>query len=728
MFTKKELPILSFITPNYNDGNTIEKMVASIADQDYPNIEHIIVDDGSTDNSKEVLKKLEKKYPKLRVIYLDKNEGACIARNLGAKEAKGKYLSFLPADATLYPGMARVWVETLEANPEYDFVYGGYKFVDEEGHEVFSYMSDAFDPYFLKISNYIDGSFPLKKELFDKMGGWDPNIKSLQDWDLWLNAVIRHNAKGLFSQQIFFETTMPHPGGLSDDSHRNWIERTSTIKKKYGIIQPKICVTGPGASFHAKNVAKLLGADYLPNPAFKPNKYEMIYIIGFFGNIREVLRNTNALRVLHWIGSDILALQRATPEVREQTIAWLDNNIDVHLAEIEATQKELADMGIKSKVVPFPPKTMNEPKPLPEKFAIASYLPFNNSAFYYPDFIYAVAKEMPDVNFYCFGDASKMDKNENVEHLGVCNPEEIQDTINKTSLILRLTPHDGLPLSVIEWITAGRHAITTIDIPYSNQFVFENYKGKDKPTDEQINKVIESNKKRLVKLINSLKNKPVDSKAAGFYKDLCSEEKFNKNIKGLLEIDLNNWWNNIAPLWPRMESNQEDTSDIGKIIKEVKLLKPKTVIDLGCGTGRWGDLLPVDNYTGLDFSKELITLAKKDHPDKNFIVSDIKNYVPEKKYDIAFSFASLLHIKPEEMEGYAKALSKIAKKAVFVEPQQEAATGEERVVHPEIIKMQKQSDFIFNVKYTWIHDYMKYFKVEKVISMSNGRKMFIINL
>ena len=125
-FKKKELPMLSVITPNFNDGATIEKQVDSIMSQDWDNIEQIIVDDGSTDGSKEILEKLENKYDKLKVLYLDKNQGACVARNLGASHAKGKYLSFLPADAVLYPGVARTWVTFLEENPDYDFLYGRY--------------------------------------------------------------------------------------------------------------------------------------------------------------------------------------------------------------------------------------------------------------------------------------------------------------------------------------------------------------------------------------------------------------------------------------------------------------------------------------------------------------------------------------------------------------------------------------------------------------------------
>jgi len=721
------LPLISFITPNFNDGKTIARQVDSIMDQDYPSIEQIIVDDGSTDDSKKVLEALKKKYPKLRVIYLGKNKGACEARNIGAEEATGKYLSFLPADAKLYPGVARIWVEELEKHPEYDFLYGGYKFTDENYHEAFSYMADDFDPYFLKITNYIDGSFPLKKSLFDKMGGWDTQIKSLQDWDLWLNAVINHNAKGLFRKEVFFETTLPHAGGLSDDSHRNWLARTTQIKKKYNIPISKICVTGPGAAFHAKNVAKILGADYLPVPSFKPHNYEMIYVIGFFGEVARAFWNTNAMRVVHWIGSDILQLQQASPEQREKVVQWIDNNVDINLCEMEATQKELAEIGIKARMVPFPPQKIYKTIPLPEKKAVAVYLPYMNKQFYYPDFIYNIAKKMPDVDFHSFGDPMMRGLKENVTYHGIIGEKEKDELIKKTSLILRLTPHDGLPLSVIEWITAGRNAITTVMMPHAMNFKIKAYDGKKKPTKARVDKVVKENEVRLINLINSALKNELNANGSEYYHKLCEPSVFSKTIHNFMNVDIKKWWDEMSDLWPSVEQGQESTEDIIKVIKEVKELNPKNVVDLGCGTGRWKGLLPVTDYTGVDISADLIKVAKTNYPKGKFIVTNMKDV--NTKFDMAFTFATWLHIKPEEIKKYVKAIKKIAKRAIFIEPVRDASSlVQERTLHPEIIKKQKDSDFIFNIKHTWNHDYLRHFKVTKVIKLSNNREMYIIDL
>ena len=90
---------ISFIMPCHNDGNSIEKAITSIRDQDLPDIEMIVVNDGSTDESKTVLEALKEKGMIDHLIHFEQNRGACVARNEGAKLATGKYFSFLPADA-----------------------------------------------------------------------------------------------------------------------------------------------------------------------------------------------------------------------------------------------------------------------------------------------------------------------------------------------------------------------------------------------------------------------------------------------------------------------------------------------------------------------------------------------------------------------------------------------------------------------------------------------------
>ncbi len=394
-------------------------------------------------------------------------------------------MSFLPADAFLYPGNARVWVQTLDEHPEADFLYGGYAFVKEGtlsqfgGEKVMDYKSEPFDPYLLETKNYIDGSFPMKREIFDKIGGWDPEIKSLQDWDFWLRAV-KAGYNGLYFNDIFFETEYPHPGGLSFDSANNWLERTKAIKKKLGIPFRKYCVASLGAAFHAKNIAKILDADFQEMPSFKPHEYEAIYVIGFypqFGDLqgsiflnqegRPDLGYTAAKKIIHFVGSDILQFRYLSYQQLELYRQFFKNNVDVLLTEDEFTQKEMRELGIETEVLPLPPKTLCNIVPLPKEFSVGVYMPSVNKELYQPELMKKIASLMPGVKFKFFGDPYEVKTEGNIQYLGYLHPKEVDDLIKTTSCLLRFPQHDGLSLTSLEFIMAGRQVVSSTPVKHS---------------------------------------------------------------------------------------------------------------------------------------------------------------------------------------------------------------------------------------------------------------------
>lgn len=732
-------PLFSFCTPVYNDGDTVGKMIESIIDQDYPNIEHILVNDGSKDNTKKVLDEYAKIYPeRVKVIHFSTNKGACEARNVAAKKAKGKYISFLPADAKIYPGVVRDWVNRLEENPDYDFLYGGYSFTDDGGNRVQDYISEDFDPYMLEVTNYIDGSFPLKKTLFDKMGGWDSSVKSLQDWDFWLNAVKKCGAKGLYVPDLFFETTLPHPGGLSFDSANNWLERTGYIKKKYGIREREICVASYGAPFHGKNVAKILDADYKGMPSFKPHNYKMLYLVGGYyqqyPNIVEGFKRHDGLRVLHWIGSDIYMLQQMKYDPSPVAgislvnfLNYLSNNIDVHLCEFEQTQKELKEFGINARVVPLPPAKLYDVSPLPNKFTVAVYLPYINKNFYLADLCMEIAKEMPDIDFKIFGDPTLMGKKDNIEHVGKIEPDKMEEFIKSCSAILRLVPHDGLPLSVCEFITAGRNAITNTPMLH---VVRPETLGKED----------------IKKAILKCRELPENKEGSKYYKEYLDHNKFKKTLYGFMEYNPKEYWENRSNSWnlltgdKKIYENEQESEILNFIDECIKEVKPNNVIDLGCGNANWLLWLKdrCKNYTGVEISESLIKVCKEKYPNDTFIQSDILdlghyfNYDVYNEYfepfDLLFTFTTLLHIKPDKFEEVARYLKKLGKYAIFIEPivKYDKNTITNRILPPFVVKEQMENQkIIHGVESSFVHDYRKYFKILKEKKIGQRLAMFI---
>jgi glycosyltransferase involved in cell wall biosynthesis len=468
--------LFSIVTPVYAKAwQTFPKFFQALAEQQYKSFEVIIAFDGPNKKGEKELEKIRQKYPKM-VIKQTVNEwaGAPAARNHGAKRADGDYLTFLDPDVYLYSDTLRYWADQLEANPWADVVWGLYDIVVENqripiGGSV--PKDNAGRPIYwaFRFSNYCSGAFPIRRGAFV---GWDESVKSLQDWDMWVRMLKADNFEGknfLFCDRSFFMTENVREGGISHDSHTHWLERVKYIKEKNGIPLSDTVVTSLGAPFHGVNAAKQLGADYLPDPWYKPNEYRKLYLLGFYAaGIENHLRvmagpaERSIKRLIHWIGTDIYQLQHSLSVATFNELKQvMKRDRWVNLTEAPHTYLELRDLGLKTKVVPIPPSQLFAPLPLPKDFTVAIYEnPYNKM--YHEDLMKIIVRSMPDVQFLFFGDDTKKgQKGRNYEHLGWV---EIEGVLKLSSCNLRVTQHDGLPLTPLQFLTAGRQVVTNVPL------------------------------------------------------------------------------------------------------------------------------------------------------------------------------------------------------------------------------------------------------------------------
>jgi glycosyltransferase involved in cell wall biosynthesis len=127
-----KFPLVSIIVPCYNHDEFIEKTIDSIISQDYPHFELIVIDDGSSDNSPQLLHQLQQKYK--FILECNKNQGVSKTLNRGFRDlANGKYLTFCASDDYWLPGKLSKQVKFLEENSQYAMVYGKSKFIDHKG-------------------------------------------------------------------------------------------------------------------------------------------------------------------------------------------------------------------------------------------------------------------------------------------------------------------------------------------------------------------------------------------------------------------------------------------------------------------------------------------------------------------------------------------------------------------------------------------------------------------
>lgn len=181
---------ISVIIPTYNRSNTIERAIRSVLEQTYSNLEVIVVDDGSTDNTEEVVKAIHDD----RIRYYKKeNDGAGAARNEGVKYATAEVIAFHDSDDSWRENKLEKQMRYWEEHPEFSMVYCGYELhrEDEDSIKVpYDTVHGKLEGeifFDLLIRNYIGApTMLMRKSHFISVGGFDGSLRSLEDWEFVL--------------------------------------------------------------------------------------------------------------------------------------------------------------------------------------------------------------------------------------------------------------------------------------------------------------------------------------------------------------------------------------------------------------------------------------------------------------------------------------------------------------------------------------------------------------
>jgi glycosyltransferase involved in cell wall biosynthesis len=184
-------PRVSVIIPTYNRARIIEEAVDSVLAQDYKGFELIVVDDGSTDNTSEVLARYE---DDIRMIF-QMNKGVSAARNRGIAEAAGKLIAFLDSDDLWLPQKLSTQVEFFRQRPdalicqtEEVWVRNGVRVNPKQRHKKPSGM--IFKPS-LELCLVSPSAVMIRRELLDTVGNFDETLPACEDYDLWLRISCR---------------------------------------------------------------------------------------------------------------------------------------------------------------------------------------------------------------------------------------------------------------------------------------------------------------------------------------------------------------------------------------------------------------------------------------------------------------------------------------------------------------------------------------------------------
>lgn len=210
------MPTVSVIIPSYNHEKFVAEAIQSVLDQTYQDFEIIITDDGSSDQTVNLIKQF--KDPRIQLFCFEKNQGACIAANNCLKHAKGKYIAMLSSDDVFLPEKLAKQVAYLQSHSDCAAVFSEAHIIQENGDDfkggrhfythIFSQKNKSryewLNYFFYQGNCLCHPSVLIRKECYDQVGVYDSRLAQLPDFDMWIRLCLAYEIHILPEQLIKF--------------------------------------------------------------------------------------------------------------------------------------------------------------------------------------------------------------------------------------------------------------------------------------------------------------------------------------------------------------------------------------------------------------------------------------------------------------------------------------------------------------------------------------------
>ena len=234
-------PKFSVVVPLYNKCHYIARAIQSVLDQTYDNFELIVVDDGSTDGSAEIVKR----FGDSRIRMLEQaNSGASGARNSGIKCSRGEWIAFLDADDIWMPENLSSHVEILKQHPEINWSAGSFVRRYPGGRVEYPVMPASLaeridDGVFRNALSLISNALictctvVIRKEVFSTIGYFDPEFETAEDLDMWMRLWMKYRDVG-YADKVIMEYMQEIPYSLTEtriESNDNRVSHALFVRK-----------------------------------------------------------------------------------------------------------------------------------------------------------------------------------------------------------------------------------------------------------------------------------------------------------------------------------------------------------------------------------------------------------------------------------------------------------------------------------------------------------------
>ncbi|HEY9698665.1 MAG TPA: glycosyltransferase family 2 protein [Trichocoleus sp.] len=202
-----QLPRISIITPSYNQGHFIEETICSVLQQNYPNLEYIVIDGGSTDNTVDIIKRYESQ---ISYWVSEPDRGQTHAINKGLKRATGEILAYINSDDYYLPGTLHAVAEYFRNYPEIDLLHGRCCYVDAHGESIgeqfgnihtFEEIIDLWSIWWRK-QQFVQPEVFWTRRISDRVGAFNESLYFVMDYEYWSRILQAGGTVGRLDRQL----------------------------------------------------------------------------------------------------------------------------------------------------------------------------------------------------------------------------------------------------------------------------------------------------------------------------------------------------------------------------------------------------------------------------------------------------------------------------------------------------------------------------------------------
>ncbi|MES2649956.1 MAG: glycosyltransferase [Bacteroidota bacterium] len=302
------MPLVSIVLPTYNRAHLLKKSIETCLSQTLDDIELIVVNDCSTDNTKEIVEAYAAKDARVRLITNEKNLKIPGSLNKGFESAKGKYFTWTSDDNLYAQNALEVLSQALETNPEADLVYANYNEIDENDKITGQGIMNDINKSFM-LWKGCGSCFLYKAIIHQSNRGYDPTLFLIEDYDFFLRASLKYkfiylNRIDLYSHRIHSNSLTSLQGHAVFELQKILIERKQHLLlshfskydkmlfyRKYAVYYAVLKTDVPRMSLHLNELWRINKGNYITTFLFIiTRKFISIFVIGI-GLFLNLIKN-----------------------------------------------------------------------------------------------------------------------------------------------------------------------------------------------------------------------------------------------------------------------------------------------------------------------------------------------------------------------------------------------------------------------------------------------------